>query len=559
MKRFTFFALASIVILGFAVRLPELHESGLSEDEVNKIDAVRSYQNGSFEVNVEHPLLMKTLMLASVSLADAVNRAFAADTAHPVIPEETAVRLPNVLVGAFTAIPIFLIGAALFSAPTGFLASLLWAVGVNAAAINRIAKEDTLLTFFFLWGFFFHLLMKSTPETDARRKRLFYYLSGAMFGLMLSSKYFPHFWGLTLLFFWTLRKVNPEQCPPDSYTWRDQVRYLAIMAAAFLVSNPLVLDPTVISKLVSYAGHNTVTHHGYMMSGLLFPNSVTVTPLGGTPWYFYFLFVLTKMPLPVLLAFLAGLVFGVRSWRTRGPFFVVFWTFFWFFSYSFVGVKFLRYSLTLMPIACLAAAFGAMAAAEALAAWLSRLRFPVRAGRLRMAVAAVVFVGAVVPLLTCFPFYSLYVNPLGGGMEQSGTRFPHDEYYDIRLREAIDAIAREAPVGSVMAGETPAVFRYYLQKVGRPDIQVVNLSDHHFRFDPAHPVFVVLQPGRIYFENLEFFHDLWGKRRPLEDLGLWGRSAVRIYRLDGQEFVRKAEERTHLVPATFRKMSLNFL
>lgn len=558
-RKVTVLSLLAIVLAGFAVRLPELGQSGLAEDEVNKIEAVRSYQRGDFAINVEHPPVMKNLILASVAFTDFYNARVGAPAGQPVIPEETAVRFPNVLVGALTALPLYFLGAALFSRSVGFLAALLWALGINAAAINRIAKEDTLLVFFFLWGFYCHLRMKTTPDDDPQRKRRFYYLSAVFFGLMMASKYFPHFWGLTLLFFWFHRKLQPGQYPPDRYGRRDLFRYFAVMGGVFLLANPLVLSPQVLGQVFSYVGQATVTHHGYAMSGWLFPNSILMTPLSGTPWYFYFLFLLIKLPLPVLAALAGGLAFSVRRWRERGPSFLLFWTFFWLFSYSLSGVKFLRYTLTLTPLIYLAAAYGAVATAEWAAGRLRRNRGAFSAAGLRWAAGTALVLGAALPLLAVQPFFSLYLNPIGGGTRWAGTHFPHDEYYDLRLREAVEAVARQAPRGSAVAGETPAVFRYYLARFDRPDMRVVNLSDLRFSLAPETPVYVFLQPGRVYYENLEFFDLLWGKRRPFREIRLWDRPVIRVYALGGAEFRRLAESRLFAPPRKFPVLPLAFL
>ena len=69
------------------------------------------------------------------------------------IAEETALRFPNALFGALTVIPLLLFASSLFGFRTGLIASLLWAVGLNAVWINRVGKEDTLLVFFMLFTF----------------------------------------------------------------------------------------------------------------------------------------------------------------------------------------------------------------------------------------------------------------------------------------------------------------------------------------------------------------------------------------------------------------------
>jgi len=128
--------LALLVVLGFGFRLNQLGAIGFAEDEMNKLDAVHAYEQGDFSANAEHPMVMKALMLVSMHVA-------------PTTSEEVALRLPNVLFGALTVVPLFLLTAAFFDRWTGLLAAAFWAFGINAITHNRIGKEDTLLVFFF--------------------------------------------------------------------------------------------------------------------------------------------------------------------------------------------------------------------------------------------------------------------------------------------------------------------------------------------------------------------------------------------------------------------------
>ncbi|HKY04316.1 MAG TPA: hypothetical protein VJQ56_05480, partial [Blastocatellia bacterium] len=57
------------VLLAFCVRVYRLDAAGLAEDESNKIFAVRSYEQGDFTVNADHPMLMKMLCYGSVRAA----------------------------------------------------------------------------------------------------------------------------------------------------------------------------------------------------------------------------------------------------------------------------------------------------------------------------------------------------------------------------------------------------------------------------------------------------------------------------------------------------------
>ncbi len=65
--------LAIFIILGFGLRVSKLDALGFAEDEINKLEAVRSYQRGDITANAEHPMLMKALMLVSLTAAGHVS------------------------------------------------------------------------------------------------------------------------------------------------------------------------------------------------------------------------------------------------------------------------------------------------------------------------------------------------------------------------------------------------------------------------------------------------------------------------------------------------------
>jgi len=537
--------LTAAVVLGFVFRLYGLRQVGLAEDEVRKLEAVQAYSRGDLTANAEHPVLMKAFVWLSVEAAAAYNRRLAPSLGWAEVGPEVSVRLPNVVFGALTAIALYLVGSAFFSTRVGLLAAIFWAGGINAIVINRIAKEDTLMVFFILLGFYFHRRMKLTSDEEAGRKRTFYLLSAAAFGLMLASKYFPHYIGLNALYFLLHRKVQPAGYPPDRYGLKELSIYLALLLAVFLLFNPMILHPAVISHILSYTGHEQVVHNGDDMHGPLYFNSVLKTPTGGTPWYFYLLFLAVKVPLTVLLTSAAGLYLCLRRWRDPGPYLVLFWLVFWLVPYSFFGVKFLRYTLSLLPALYLAAAYGLSCALEAVTAISREIRPSLRYGL----VAVGTHLLAVLPAAALFwaaPFFSLYVNPLGGGMIKAGHFFPHDEYYDVQLREMLAQSLRLASQGDVLAGETPSVFRYYLERAGRGDVRVVNLSDPEFDLAGAGRVFVFLQPGRRYFENREFFEALWDRRPPVAEGDLSGSPAVRVYTLEAERFLEIARRRAFI-------------
>ena len=137
--------LTIFIILGFGLRVNNLASLGFAEDEVNKLEAVHSYQRGDISANAEHPMLMKLLMFVALTRAG-----LAGPQTNDTLSDELLLRLPNAIVGALTVIPLFLLTAAFFDRWTGLLAAGFWAFGINAIAMNRIGKEDTLLISFSL-------------------------------------------------------------------------------------------------------------------------------------------------------------------------------------------------------------------------------------------------------------------------------------------------------------------------------------------------------------------------------------------------------------------------
>lgn len=518
--------LALVVVLAFSLRAYGLNAVGLAEDEVHKIEAARAYLHGGFTVNAEHPMLMKFLVTSSLLAAAWWNGGVGQRHA---ISDEIAARLPNLVFGALTTVVLFLLAETWFGTRVGLLTALLWAIGVDAIAINRLAKEDTLLVFFAWLGFYFYLRAKNLGAVETPERDRFQTLSGASFGLMLASKYFPHYMGLNFLYYHMLGR-NEQNLP---ITRRDRVNFFRAFAVAFFLANPVILLPSVVRYLVGYTREQTVTHHGYWMMGQLYYNNISHTP-DGTPLYFYLLMLLVKTPLPILALMVLGLVLVFRERRPPGNYFLAFMFVLWIIPYSIAGPKWLRYSLTLMPIVYTAAAIALVRSYD----FLAKRFHAVGARAALMAVLAALFF--LLPLWSTWqsaPFYSLYLNPLGAG--RVGYFFPHDEFYDAGLREALEQIAAEAPPGAYVGGETPSVFRYYFRRIGRPDLRYFNLSDSAEMNHAITSAYVIVQDGRRYFENMAFIQALAARAQPIHSIRIGGGIAARVYRVDDLSQFRK--------------------
>lgn len=501
-------SLALLVVLGFGLRITQLSSIGFAEDEMNKLDAVRSYEGGDFSANSEHPMLMKVLMWGSV-------RAGAGDSV------EAALRLPNVVVGALTVIPLFLLTAAFFDRRHALLAAAFWAVGINAITHNRIGKEDSLLVFFMLFAFYFFTRAKQIHPADRPGRARRYVASAVSFGLMIASKYFPHYLGLNMLFHhkFQARKVMPGEPSGRTPGW-----FFLLIIGAYLLASPAVLLPEVWNYMNDYMGERLLTHSGYLFAGELYKNNMSSSPFWGTPIYFYLLFLGIKMPLLLLAAFLIGLAIAVRRWRHLGHMFLIFMFLFWLVPYSLVGGKWLRYTLQVMPFVYMLSAVGVVGLVRWLTAPLvgpKRLVFT--------AVIVAIFIG--LPAYTAFanrPHYALYTNALAA--DRAGFFFPHDEFYDDGLREAIEYICGVAPVSATVAHETPAVARYYLTSFGRQDLQskAISAKDFDVRTATA-PVYVIVQPGRTYFENREELDHVRARFKCVHEIRIRGITAVEVF------------------------------
>ncbi len=511
-------ALSLIVLLGLLLRLDGLGSLGFNDDELNKLEAARSYLDGRFLLNLEHPMLMKSLVTLSLSVANLWNHGWG--HSDP-ITDEVAVRLPNVVFGSLTAVVLFLLAQEFYGFEVGLVSAFLWAVGIIPITMNRLAKEDTLLVFFTWLAYYFYLRAKRPRTTSARGSEIYYAAAGASFGLMLASKYFPHYLGLIFLYCWLVG--GKHQFPRLRRI--DTLLLYGSFALAFLLTNPVILHPATLKYMFHYMRQETITHHGYLVMGQLHSEELTLH--GGMPFFFYPLFLVIKTPLPVLAAFTVGLVEVWRRRREAGSSFMIFMFLFWIIPFSLISGKWLRYMLSWMPTVTIIAAVGLVKILSLLSVWLqprmNRQWILVSKG----ALAAVFLAIPLCITMRAAPFHSLYLNPLGAG--RTGYYFPHDEFNDAGLREAIHQVSKEAPEGAWVGGETPPVFAYYLHKFGRDDLRYFQLSDPQKRAETLHSAYLVVQEGRKYFENIAFIQELESQGPPIHTIELDGACAAKVY------------------------------
>ena len=540
-RTLTIAALVIIVAAGFGFRASGLGAEGLSEDELNKLRAVADYRTrGLTSTNGEHPFLMKALMTASVVAAQRWNEAVsvsAAGGSGPArsISEETALRLPAALFGAFTSLLIFLVVSELFGTATGLIAAALWACDPSGISFNRIAKEDTFLLFFFLLANVFWLRGQRAAESGSAHPERYYWATAASFGAMLASKYMPHLIAVSAAYYYIFQDIPATLWRLGKRKW---LIFFAVMGAAFLVCNPTILLPGTWHEMRIFAGERRIGHDAYEFMGRLYPNQMTLW-LKGSPWYFYYAFMAFKLPLAVVAAFLVGLPLLLAKRLGDGRYFVFFWLFFWFFPFPLLGGKFTRYFTMALPAVLVVAAIGINAVGGWIAGAIGR-RAPAAPGGLSASIAGYVhaFVAVLVIASSAYaaagasPHYRLYTNALGGGHARAGSHFPHDEFYDASVRETAERAAALARVSARVASEAPELFTHYAARAGRHDLVSISLSDRTALRDLAVGDLVVVARGRRYFSNDAIIAKLDAASRPVSEISLAGVPSTRIYQLD---------------------------
>lgn len=522
-------AVATLVLLAACLRLYGLNYGGFSEDEVNKVNAIRAYERGDFSANAEHPMVMKAAMFACWKAAQVWN-GLAAPAGWPTMSPEAALRLPNALAGTAAVIPLFLLVRAFFGPMAAFWAALLLAFDVNAAGLNRIGKEDSFLVLFLLLGAWLYEAARQRHLRDGRAPHRWYAASGAAFGLMLASKYMPYYLGLWAIFgvaagVEARRSTGTRQDAAPTVEQRASKWFYLAIVLAFLAANPAIVLPATWDYLLGYVHGRTITHHGAYFAGQVYMNMVSATPFG-LPWYFYFAYLFTKVPLPILLAMGLGVAELVRRRRERGAVFARVFLIFFLLPASLMASKFARYLLPTLVMLDIVAALGVVRALQLLQGeGASRARTLAAA-----TVAAVLVAVPLVALVTSVPYPTLHQNVIGRRLSVPGGMFPNDELYDVGVREAVTWVAQRAAPGAAIASDAPGVVGEYLQRLGRPDIEARSLSMAGVA-PPPRQTWLLAQNSHACFESVAMVEQARRQWHPDFVHRVRGTPAVEVFRL----------------------------
>src|SRR5215813_7743640 len=279
-----------LAVLAFAVRFNHVDFNSLSEDESAKWAAVQEYRHGHFAgVNSEHPMMLKVLAWDSLAAGEHWNR-LASLHGWPTMSPEGWLRFPNVLLGAATAAILFLFCRRMMGVVGSFAAGFFWAVSPLAVELNRLAKEETTLTFFTLLACFFYCRAQQADSDESAHR--WYDLSAIGFGLAFASQYILHLLGLNALAWLVAGKMGLTR-KASRFSYR---RFFLVILLTFILVNPVVLVPSNFSAILHWLHDDGITHTGYDFDGMLYLNFPSRL-LAGVPWTFYLWLLLTKTPI----------------------------------------------------------------------------------------------------------------------------------------------------------------------------------------------------------------------------------------------------------------------
>ena len=478
-----------LTVLAFSVRLYHVDFNSLSEDEVAKWAAVQEYRHGHFVgVNSEHPMLPKMLGWASLTAGESWSRV--ATTHHwPSLRPEGWLRLPNLLFGAATTAILFLFCRRMMGVAGSFAASFFWAVAPLPVALNRLTKEETPLTFFTLLACYFYCRAQQADTGPTARR--WYDLSAIGFGLGLASQYILHLIGLNGLV-WLLAGRMGLNRKPSQFRYG---RFFLVMFLAFVVVNPVILSPGNLNAILHWLHHDGVRHSGYDFDGTLYMN-LPGRLLAGVPWFYYLWLMLVKTPIPILVAVIVGSALLLRDRRTLASCFFLSLGVIQLAGLSLSGAKWIRYSLPLLPFLYLA---GGYAVQQTLKAAKGKALTRALVGP-----AAVILLGwPLLQLQSWAPYYSFYLNSIGGEKQNITRYFAMDEVSEFDTREVAQKVCPFAPAAATVATARPMSMAYYLQACGRADLHIVPLYDTHY--SPRDGDLIVLEPSRRFFETQRYF------------------------------------------------------
>src|SRR5207244_2286130 len=158
-------------------------------------------------------------------------------------------------------------------------------------------------------------------------------------------------------------------------------------------------------SMANFSNIRTMVCYSYEFIVRLYPHKFTDW-LRGEPWYFYPILLLTKLPLPSLASFVIGVALLFRKKVGDGRYFLLMWLVLWGLSFMFVGGKFARYVLSLLPAVFMTAAIGIQFIASAFEKFCAQLtRSDSIKVYARAAIPSIVVAGSFLAAVQAAPHY----------------------------------------------------------------------------------------------------------------------------------------------------------
>jgi 4-amino-4-deoxy-L-arabinose transferase-like glycosyltransferase len=496
--------LAALIAAGLWLRLHALSAEGFGDDEVHKWLAANRYLHGIFSGDdVEHPMLMKWLITASIALGSRLGWA-----------PETMTRLPNALAGGASVLVVALLARRSFGRTAALISAALAAFSVTLIGYQRVAKEDTLL------GLFLMLLLYCMAEAkaaadDGRDPGRWELSAAASLAGMFASKYFFFLAPVPVVFYLWVRRDTRWRVP-----FRRWLKLAGVAALLWVLVNWSPFLPSTWEYATSYLPGQQTVHGSLFFMGRIYHNLLEFW-LRGTPPWFYGVFTAVKLAPLTFLCAVAGL--AVAAWQRRPAHkLMLSWMGVWFLVHSISGSKWGRFFVSVLPAFLILAGWMAARAVE----W---IRQP--APRWAAIAAAVLLLpgSEALAALEHAPHYRLYISPLAGGDERVQWYFPHCDYFDAGFREAVRYVAEQAEPGAELSTEIDWPARLYADAAGRPDLSLT-LVRRGRACRSGRICYVVVQVGRLYFLNQDAVAHL-ARRTPWHVERIEGREVVKVYRL----------------------------
>jgi hypothetical protein len=473
--------------------------------------------------------MLKVLAWGSLTAGERWNR-LASLHSWPTMNPEGWLRFPNVLLGTATAAILFLFCRRMMGLVGAFAAGFFWAVSPLAVALNRLAKEETPLAFFTLVACYFYCRAEQADSDKSARR--WYDLSAIGFGLSFASQYILHLLGLNALA-WLLAGRMGLTRNPSRFSYR---RFFLVVFLVFILVNPVVLSPSNFIAILHWLHHDGVAHSGYNFDGTLYLNFPSRL-LAGVPWTFYFWLLLTKTPIPILVAVIAGSIILLQERRTLAFCFFLALGVLQLAGLSVSGAKWVRYSLPMLPFVFLAGGYAVQVTWERMREKKISLAFAGLA-------AAILFALPLLELHTWSPYYSFYLNSIGGGQKNIARYFGQDEVSEFDTREVAQQVCSTAPADAKLATARPMSMAYYVENCNRNDIEIVPLYDRHYV--PRQGDLIILEPSRRFFETQRFFDALGKSEMSRREVRVGPVLASTIYLFDSSTPQTTGRELTQL-------------